>query len=154
MNGGFEKVFGNFAKDWRLECWQEPNAFCSYQVDPKIKRGGRYSAKIEHQGKADSRWTQEVRLNPGAEYKLSGWIKTVNVARVGMGAFIQVEGANLRTQPIHGTSDWQYVETVGRAGLDQTQAKIQCRLGDYGAPNTGTAYFDDLQLIELKGDQR
>lgn len=150
INGGFEAVLGNFPKAWQLECWQENNAFCNYQVDKSERRQGRYSVKIYHQGKADSRWVQEVGLQPGAEFRLSGWIRTKDVSRAGTGAFIQVEGIGLRTEPIYETHGWTYVEATGKAPADRTRGKAECRLGDYGAPTTGTAYFDEIKLIKIE----
>jgi hypothetical protein len=38
---------------------------------------------------------------------------------------------------------------TGRTDAEQKQFRVECRLGYYGAPNTGTAYFDDVELKEI-----
>jgi len=149
LNGGFESVMGDLPRDWRLECWQAENAICSYEADSKYKVKGKYSAKIEHRGKSDSRWVQEVEVKPNTNYKLSGWIKTVGVGGEGAGASIQIQDTAIKTEVFSGTRDWTYVETEFKTGLEQKSVKVSCRLGDYGAVNTGTAYFDGIALKEV-----
>jgi len=149
LNGGFESVMGDLPRDWRLECWQAENAICSYEVDSKYKVKGKYSANIEHRGKADSRWVQETEVKPNTNYKLSGWIKTVGVGGEGAGASIQIQDTAIKTEVLSGTRDWTYVEVEFKTGLEQKSVKVSCRLGDYGAINTGTAYFDDIIMKEI-----
>ena len=147
-NGGFEDMAGEVPRGWRIDCWQEKEAVCSYTADGRNYHAGKYSAKIEHKGLADSRWVQEVPLKPNTRYKLMGWIKTDRVADKGAGASLQIQDTPIRTEVISGTRDWTYVEVEFKTKLGQKQAKVACRLGDYGAVNTGTAYFDDISLKE------
>ncbi|MDI6731802.1 MAG: DUF2079 domain-containing protein [Candidatus Margulisbacteria bacterium] len=149
LNGGFDIAYGNQPKDWQLECWQEKDAGGSFVLDQGAKKSGRFSGKLQSVGLADSRWVQIVEVSPNTPYKLCGWIKTVNIAQKGDGAYLQAEGTSIRTKVLFGTNDWQYVEAVGRTGPDHKELKIQCRLGNYGAPNTGTAHFDDIVFKEM-----
>jgi len=153
LNGGFESVMGDLPRDWRLECWQAENAVCLYETDSKYKVKGKYSAKIEHRGKSDSRWVQEVEVKPNTKYKLSGWIKTVGVGSAGAGASIQIQDTGIKTETISGIRDWTHVEVNFRTKLDQKTVKVSCRLGDYGAINTGTVYFDEVTLKEVLGER-
>lgn len=153
LNGGFETVSAEIPQDWRIDCWQDPGVVCSYTVDSTFKKSGKYSAKIEHRGKADSRWVQEVIVKPRTLYRLSGWIKTRKVASEGAGASLQIDGMNIRSKVLSGDSDWQEVELDFKTGFGQNKIKILCRLGDFGATNTGTAYFDEVTLKELSGSQ-
>lgn len=148
-NGGFEEAYGNKPKAWEIVYWQDEKTVASYVLDPSVKKRGRYSAKIEQNGLADARWVQEVELKPDTYYKLSGWIKTKDVARNGAGAHLEVEGAGFRTEEIFGTQDWKYVEVTGKTGGDQARVKVLCRLGGYGSPNSGTAFFDEIELKEI-----
>lgn len=148
-NGGFESVLGNVPLEWRIEGWQDKGAVCSYVVTSEVKKNGRYAAKIEHQGKADSRWVQEIWVKPNATYQISGWIKTENILREGTGAYIGVMNAPDQTKVLWGTNDWQRVEMVYSTD-DQKSILLACRLGDYGAITRGTAYFDEIIIKEIE----
>lgn len=47
-----------------------------------------------------------------------------------------------------GTSDWKYLALVFDSG-DRTTVDIAARLGRHGSTASGTAWFDDLCLIEI-----
>ncbi|OGC34143.1 hypothetical protein A2311_01890 [candidate division WOR-1 bacterium RIFOXYB2_FULL_48_7] len=149
INGSFEKTYGVIPQDWSLESWVDKDANCLAETDPNIRQNGARSVKLINQGLVDARWVQEVYLQPNKSYRLSGWIKTVDVARRGEGALLLVEGSTIRTTPIFGTQDWQFVEATGKTGPDQQVTKVECRLGYFGAPNSGQAYFDNLVLKEV-----
>lgn len=151
-NGGFEKIWGKIPQEWRLEVWQEPGALCTYEVTAREIKEGRRSAFISHSNLADSRYVQEADVKAGGNYLLSGWIKTVGVQKRGEGAFLEAEGTPLRTEPIFGTNGWQYVEASGKIPAGKKRVKILCRLGNYGAINLGSAYFDGISLKEAPPD--
>ena len=148
-NGGFETAYGYDPSDWKLEYWEEEGSGCSYVLTSKTKRKGKYSAKLENNGLADSRWTQLVEVHPDTYYKLSGWIKTVGIPKKAAGAHLVAENTEMKTEVLYGTDDWRYVEAKGKTGQDEEQLKILCRLGNYGSPNMGTAYFDQIELKEI-----
>ncbi|MBI5700422.1 DUF2079 domain-containing protein [Candidatus Saganbacteria bacterium] len=148
-NGDFEDIIGNQAKDWQTEGWQDEKTIRLFEADRSTNVSGKYSLKITHKGLADSRLFQGINVKPSAYYKLSGWIKTKSIQNKGAGAYLMLEGTSLRTQPITGDNDWKYVETTGKTSRNQKILSIICRIGDYGAPNEGTAYFDDVAFREL-----
>ncbi|MFA6549038.1 MAG: DUF2079 domain-containing protein [Candidatus Margulisiibacteriota bacterium] len=149
INGGFEAVLNKVPEFWQPETWWGKDAHCLVGVDFDVVKKGRVAAKLEHQGLADSRWVQEVDVDPATDYCLSGWIKTVNIQKKGTGAYIAADGAGVRTEPIVGTNDWKFVQIEFKTARDQTKVAIRCRLGDYGAPNEGTAYFDEVVLRKI-----
>lgn len=151
-NPSFEENFGLVPRDWEPEYWVDLSAECVYGIDPQNVRKGKRSIKLINKGLVDSRWVQVIYLKPNTTYKISGWIKTINVERKGEGAFLIAEGTPIKTASIFGSQDWQYVEAVGKTGPDQSSAKIQCRLGYFGAPNIGEAYFDDVSLKEVMSE--
>lgn len=142
-NPGFERGLVNKPADWQVECWQDDKALCEYTLH-SAARSGRHSAMIRHNGTADSRWVQEVKVEPDTTYRLAGWVKTVGVGPAGTGAFLQIAGAALRTRVLRGDNDWTLLEVTGRTPEDTAQVKIECRLGDFGATTKGTAYFDEI----------
>ncbi|HVN66842.1 MAG TPA: PA14 domain-containing protein, partial [Candidatus Sulfotelmatobacter sp.] len=151
-NSGFEKTFAAAPRDWRVECWQGENAACSSGVSATAKKSGRYSAMLKNDGLADSRWVQELAVKPNTIYQLSGWVRTENVGSQGAGAFLLTEGAPLRTAQLFGTTGWRFLAARGRTGYGVTRLKVLCRLGDYGATNSGVAYFDGLEFSEVPDD--
>ncbi len=88
-----------------------------------------------------------VTLAPNTIYTLTGWMKTEDVAG-GQGAQVYLydfEGAQTGGISIimHGTNDWTQVRQVFRTG-DAPEGRVTFRI--YGS--TGTAWFDDLALVE------
>ena len=148
-NPGFEEAYGLMPRSWDLIEWHDAKAICSFSLDAKFKKKGKFSAKLSHLGLADSRWTQKIFLKPDTYYRLSGWIKTVDVQNKGAGAYLLIDGLNKRTNPLFGSNDWKLVEIEFKTMLAQDEIMILCRLGDFGAPNSGTAYFDAIELKEI-----
>jgi len=148
-NGGFEKGLKGLPVGWELQKWEERSASNTYVLSNEIKRSGKHSLKLEHNKLADSRWTQEVLVEPNTKYSLSGWVKTEGIDKQGRGAYLQIGQAGKKSELLTGTESWQKLEVKFETGPQQSEIAILCRLGDYGAPNTGTAYFDDVVLREV-----
>lgn len=92
-----------------------------------------------------------LKLQPGARYRFSAWIRTENIeSPSGGGATIGVEfykGAKWLAghlpQGIVGTADWTRVEVVGIAPADAERAALRL----YMRPKvTGKAWFDDVAV--------
>jgi mono/diheme cytochrome c family protein len=87
-------------------------------------------------------------VQAGTRYRLSGWIRTVDVAPVrgSDGAMLNVHGG-VRTRGVRGTSDWTEVAVEFEA--DETrQIVVHCLFGGYGGAS-GTAWFDDVALVAI-----
>lgn len=145
-NGSFELAEGPGLKAWQIESWQADTERCSFVRTSSNSKRGSFSAMLKHDDLADARFTQVIVVEPNTYYKLSGWIKTEGVAHKGDGAYLLAAGTSMRTNVLFGANDWTYVEATGKTEPDQTEVKIQCRLGNYSAPNTGTAYFDEVSF--------
>ena len=93
-----------------------------------IERPGRtgercVSIASDHGG--DAAWTAMVSVQPGAWYRLSGWIKTREV-RGAVGALLNIQNMQgVRTRAVSGTRDWMRVETVFQADA-ATNLEINC----------------------------
>ena len=74
----------------------------------------------------------------------------VDVSTMGARACIQVEGVVARTEPLFGTHDWQDMETIGKVEDVKGSALVECHVGSLGAPNFGTAYYDDIEPKRVK----
>ncbi|MFA4843512.1 MAG: DUF2079 domain-containing protein [Candidatus Margulisiibacteriota bacterium] len=147
-NPGFEQALVNKPAGWLVECWQDDKAQCEYLLRPGA-RSGRNCAMVRHDGTADSRWVQEVKVEPDTTYRLAGWVKTAGVGPAGTGAFLQIAGTSLRTRILRGDNDWTLLEVTSRTPPNAERVKIECRLGDFGATTKGTAYFDEISLKKV-----
>ncbi|ELZ43467.1 secreted glycosyl hydrolase [Halorubrum saccharovorum DSM 1137] len=130
---------------------------------------GSRSLQMDSAEGADAGWQQTVSVEPNQQYELSGKIKTENLQTVDgtghggiedapFGAAItvgQIANAsypdlnyNAITERFTGTTDgWQEVSTTFNSGNNQ-ELDINGLYGGYGSA-TGTAYWDDFELVQL-----
>jgi murein DD-endopeptidase MepM/ murein hydrolase activator NlpD len=153
INGSFED--GSYAPDgnptsWTRDAFLLPDVTMVWDNTQAVQ--GSKSVKIVADVPNDARWVQTVAVQPDTDYRLSGWIKTENVAHtsetVDAGANLSLYGTWDRTSGLFGTSDWTYVTLDFNSGSN-TQVTIAARLGYWGGTTTGTAWFDDLRLEPL-----
>ena len=113
VNGGFED--GNTS----------PTGWWTYAYDPESIRydwgdgeakAGLKSVKISSTIPNDGRWQQTVDVEPNSDYRLSGWIKTENVAHTteseDVGANLSIASTRTHTPALIGTHDWTYVSVI------------------------------------------
>jgi putative membrane-bound dehydrogenase-like protein len=120
------------------------------------RTGGR-SVQISSESGGDLSWATRVRVKPRTDYRLSGWIKTENIQKIqgARGAMFNIHELqnpdSAGTPAIDGTRDWQQVEITFNTG-NLEQITINCLFGAWGRC-TGTAWFDDLELIPAPGSE-
>lgn len=147
-NSSFEQGAGSLPEAWSFDSfaktsvpvWDDTEAFTGVR-----------SALIISQTPDDSRWIQDVSVQPDTLYFLSGWIKTEDVASpqfTDPGANISVLGGFTSTSGVLGTQDWTRSARLFRT-QSENQITLAARLGFYGALATGTAWFDDVALAPL-----
>lgn len=148
-NGSFESGT-SLPTSWQKDAWN--SSYSTFTWDSAQKYLGTKSVKIANNTADDARWIQTVTVQANTDYRLSGWIKTSNVAHssdpVDAGANISLYGTYTYSTPLFGTNDWTYVSFNFNSG-SSTSVVIACRLGYWSGTNTGTAWFDDIQLQEL-----
>lgn len=132
---------------WKETGW---NGNADFAV-AEIGKTGNKSVSIASKSGADASWSLTVKVNPYAEYKLSGWVKTEDVKKAnnGAGVLFNVHGLEkARTKALTGTNDWTKLECVFQTdGQDELQ--VNCLFGGWGTA-TGKAYFDDVSLELVK----
>jgi len=148
LNSGFED--GELSPtNWQTDSWISGAEF-SWE-DTQSYQGNK-SVKISMTSLNDARWIQNVAVQPNTDYRLSGWIKTENVAHssdlVDAGANLSVYGTYDYTAGIIGTNPWTYVNMTFNTG-SSSQIVIAARLGYWYGITTGTAWFDELRLESL-----
>jgi len=120
-----------------------------FEWSNNIGNGNSGGVRIETVGgvQNDLAITQMLSLNPSKFYRLSAWVKTVNVIG-GAGANVCIWDTWTRSSGLWGTQDWQKisVEFVPPASGEIT---IACRLGYWAGVSSGTVYFDDVIIEEV-----
>ena len=129
---------------------------------------GTYAAMIAHSLDVDATWATEIvrltgpnqsirrgviEVGPGKTYELSGWVRTDEATGttrllcrwLGSGTrYLQ----DLGTETVAGSRPWHKVTARGTAPRGTLWAQILC----VSANNAGTAWFDDLVLVEVDTD--
>jgi hypothetical protein len=133
---------------WTADQWQGVSDLSA--VSDVVHSGGR-AARIASGTNNDARWIQTVSVKPNTSYRLTGWVKTQNVARtveaVDAGANLCLFNTWTRSNPVLGTSDWTLVSLEFNSE-SSTEVTIGARLGYWSGTTTGTAWFDDIELRE------
>lgn len=128
---------------WRTEKW-EKTPDCASLTDGSCLR---------HTDEADSRLIQEIVLKPNVIYKISGLVRTEGVGWKAKGAHLGFVEYNdfAESRDLRGNSDWQELSFwVIQRGKDPLTVTFACRLGTFGSPNTGTAWFKDPQVRRVQ----
>lgn len=146
-NGSFEEIEDGVPLDWETRTWSGDPVF---EVETKDAHRGENCVKVHSQTGADASWSFEVKLKPNTEYRLSAWVKTDEIGAEGFGAQLnlhqlQYEG---KSEAFRGTNDWKQVTTEFNSG-QHSVLLVNCLFGGWGRA-TGTAWFDDVELYELK----
>ena len=157
-NGNFETGIGA-AKDtlfnWRIE--QLKNL--DIALDPRQPREGKYSLRLTFKGYAETALQaaqQTVVVEPGARYRLSFAVKTVDLKSAGT-PFVEIVEAKTgkvlgATPPFAiGTSDWRGAALEFAAPPDTGAVIIRTARQFCGAncPLVGAVWYDEFKLERL-----
>ena len=148
-NPGFEEGAGELPESWR------PRTY-SGQASHAWVDGGRNGGKclqISSDIGSDNSWYADIAVKPRTKYRFSGWVRTEGLEprRNGMGALFNVHTMGQTvTQPVRGDQDWTRVELEFETGAGQRSISINCLFGGWGWA-VGTAWYDDVSLVELRG---
>jgi hypothetical protein len=94
-------------------------------------------------------YIQSVPVKQKSFYKLTGWIKTENVGESKEGAGISIVDYFEVGGDFRGTNNWQFAELYVSTGPGTSEIKIMLQVGNYGAENTGKAWFDDISMTKI-----
>jgi alpha-N-arabinofuranosidase len=122
--------------------------------DTRVFVQGRQSMRIDAKRPSDTAVAQDVLVRPGGIYRFSGRVKTRNLvpepSSWTYGTYqIQTPGGHTiaRLRNHRDTTEWTEESVVFRAPADG-KLHIVCFHVGFGK-GTGTAWFDDLRLVEL-----
>lgn len=131
--------------EWNFSSWRKQGQFA---VDGNLVYSGHASLRIDNATEDDSFARQTVKVKPGTRYRMTGFIKTKDVNVKGTGATLAVEGKFEKTANVSGNQGWTKVSFEFDSGPRES-VKVGPRLGHHGSLGTGTAWFDNLMLVEV-----
>ena len=137
-----------------LEGWIGVSAESS-KLDDKVFVSAPYSMKListNPKKGAETRYWSIKALKPNTKYRLSCMLKTENIQGKGGVTLNLVDTANrwFPKKNIQGTNDWTKIEIEYTTAPGTNQGKLPCTLGLKIVAATGTAWFDDVKLVEIK----
>jgi len=144
-NGRFTEGAGGQPTGWRTEAWAKDASTFEW----KANADGAGQISITNPVANDARWCQSVAVEPGATYRISARVRTKDVGATTAGALIAIEPRIADSRDIHGTEDWQTLEVTADAGAE-TNWDVCLRLGSYANLNTGTAWFTDVDMMQMR----
>jgi hypothetical protein len=146
VDGSFE---GRPLQNWSIRSWRGNTK--AVQIDSNEAKVGRQSAVFRPTEPDDVMFTQVVAVKPKTRYLFYGWAKTQDIVvekgQVNRGATLSLWGGFESSRSLSASNDWTYLELVFDSG-ERTSVEVGARLGHHGSRATGTAWFDDLCLIE------
>lgn len=136
--------FENGMQGWEFSAYHKKGTAA---VDTEVKRSGNASLRIDNLAADDSHLTQTLKVKPKTRYRFSGYIKTKDVDVKGGKAATLSMGSESTTS-IKGTNAWKKFDIEFETAALEV-IKLGPRLGHNSSMARGTAWFDDLKLIEL-----
>jgi hypothetical protein len=149
-NGSFEEIVNeNVPLHWRIHAWTLEPSVDQFGIDKENYTSGNQSVFIHNSRENHCYYIQRVSVQENTFYKISGWIKTENVGQNSEGAGISLidyfdVGGNFK-----GTGDWQYAELYVTIGPGVSNIEVMLQIGNYGALNTGKAWFDNISMTKV-----
>lgn len=158
---GQTNILPNSGFEDDLTGWSTFLGTATYTVDSSTKHsGGKSVMGVETSSDNIGRLYQNVTdiAVPGQQYQISGWIKTSGVTgRVVIALdyvtsyYTPADGYVSEIGQVTGTTDWTYYESpIFTLPEKPADAEALFFLLDFNA-GTGTAWWDDLQLISVSG---
>jgi rhomboid protease GluP len=157
-DGGFLK---NRGFESGLEGWSRNNNDPRIRIefDTDVVREGRQALRVTNPHPADTGFYQEVVLKPGQWYRFSGWVRTRGLDPRGAAVFgtflIQHPGGHstMVAGDNHG-ADTEWTKVVREFQAPASGAVRVCVCVVCFGAGTGTAWFDDLKLVEVSPPRR
>jgi putative membrane-bound dehydrogenase-like protein len=152
-NSSFEDVTGEKPAGWTSVTHSGRGAFGIAEIG----HTGSRSVKISSENGGDVSWATHAKVKPRTDYRLTGWIKTEGVQKVGNanGAMLNVHEMQdpIRggTKALTGDNGWTQVDLNFNSG-EMTEVTINCLFGGWGRAK-GTAWFDDIELTAAPGSE-
>jgi hypothetical protein len=146
-NGDLAKGNGDTPEFWKTRAYKNGIEFTKYRWNHASGVLG--SLEILSTEANDARWEQNVRLAPGW-YFFTAELRTENVGGGGTGGCLSlIDHGVFVSRELKGTTDWQKVGFYLKAAQTNDTADLACRLGGFGALNTGRLFCRQFRLSKI-----
>ncbi len=150
-NSGFEDGSLDTEPSWLTDSWDKNEGVSLFSFDDTEVHTGSKSALVVNNSANDSRYKQTINVKADTYYRMSCWVKTENIGSEQKGANISIENSTDSSKDIKGTSNyWEYIELYGKTSPNQQSFTLTLGIGGYGSTNTGKAWFDSVEVVELE----
>jgi mono/diheme cytochrome c family protein len=147
-NGDFSLISADQPEAWRPNTW---GGEAEFSIDRETGHLAAPCVRISSADGADASWSYRASLKPNTQYRFSAWVKTEGFRTgTGFGALLNIHELQLenRSPAVSADSDWQQIATEFDSG-PRNELLLNLLFGGWGE-STGTAWFDDVELVELK----
>ena len=151
-NASFEKMGDNkLPSDWTTRTYsaRRPDLKHAVETRKEYVRTGKHSLRISAETRHDSSLFARVSLKGGRNYILSGWVRTENLQGTATARFWECTNCNTPPRPrasarppINGPKWREFKSEQDR------EVTVNCLFGGWGQ-STGTAWWDDVSLVEI-----
>lgn len=149
-NPSFEQIANDgIPRNWRIHSWIKEESVTRFSVDSEIAYTGENSVVINNLQKNHGYYIQNVAVKQNSFYKVTCWVKTENVGKNTEGAGISVVDYFEVGGDFKGTTNWSLAELYISTGPGTSGVEIMLQVGNYGAENTGKAWFDEVSMIKI-----
>jgi len=149
LNGGFEYIIDHSPANWFLHNGADTKGVQVVQLSPKA---GNYCLRIASQNKVNDNLvqpaiTQIVKVNPNRKYLVQFYAKSTDlVLEFRLGDPSDIEGRSIKTlQTKPAKNEWILYEIEFETMANQSTVRME-----FAGLNRGSAYLDEISLIEIK----
>jgi len=143
INGSFTAGAESQPNGWRPDLWSAAAGTTFEWKKDDVAPG---VVIVRNPNPNDARWIQEVPVQPGQWYRLSGFVRAVGVSDGGAGANLSILRGFDRTEAFHGDTEWTPVSMWFKANPDETKVTVACRLGGYAETSSGEVWCAGIRL--------
>ena len=149
VNGDFSLVDANgMPEGWARGLWFTDTGVSQLYVDENGYDGN--CIAVVNADANDARFTQTIAVEPDSIYRFSCMVKAENCGDEGYGATLSIEDTFTYSDSLLDThGEWRELTLYGRTGEDQDEVTLMARVGGYGMINTGRAWFDNIEAVQL-----
>lgn len=142
INGGLTLGKADKPTGWQPDLWS-PSKGTAFEW--RHDDGAPGILVVRNPSANDSRWVQEVQVDPNRWYRLSGFVRAVGVSEDGLGANLSIMRGFEHAEPLKGDTEWTPVSMWFKTKGERTM-KIACRLGGFGQISAGEAWCTGIRL--------
>lgn len=149
VNGDFSLVDANgLPEGWSRGLWFTDTGVSQLYVDENGYDGN--CIAVVNADPNDARFAQTIPVEPDSIYRFSCMVKAENCGDEGYGATLSIEDTFTYSDSVLDThGEWRELTLYGRTGEDQDEVTLMARVGGYGMINTGRAWFDNIEAVQL-----